>query len=161
MSIGDEIDYSDQSVFKGIETQFAITKDGIPATQNDYSITGGKITFTRSGNYVITMTNEAIIAASNDPVKVIVEIAVGTVDNEKKLQNAAKVKAYPNPTRDQLRITVIDQLRMNGFEIFDLSGQIVMRGKLQGETTTLYMNSLAGGVYYLRIADEVVKFIKQ
>jgi Leucine-rich repeat (LRR) protein len=160
VSIGDEIDYSDQNIFKGIPTQFDITKNGIPATQSDYSIVDGKIVFARFGNYMLTMTNEAIISASYYPAKVIVEIKVGEVGNEQVLQNATKIKAYPNPTSGQL-IIVHRLLKTDSYSIYNVTGQMVMQGKLQEETTAINVHTLSSGIYYLRISDEVVKFIKQ
>jgi hypothetical protein len=161
VSIGSEIDYSDQNIFNGIYTQFTVTqKDDSPASESDYTITNGKITFHRSGNYTITMTNEAIISYDEYPAKVIVEVEVGDVGNEIVTQDDSKIKVYPNPTHNQLRITNY-KLRMKDYSIYSMTGQMVMQGQLQGETTILNVSTLTNGVYFMKINDEVMKFVKQ
>jgi len=75
--IGSTIDYSDQSIFGGKNTQFIITKNNSPAPESDYTLTpDGKITFTSLGNYTVTMTNEAIVSRVSNPAKVIVDVTV-------------------------------------------------------------------------------------
>jgi len=74
--IDNEIDYSNQNIFNGIYTQFAVTKNYHPAPESDYTLTGGKIRFHCSGNYTVTMKNEAIISNESYPARVIVDIEV-------------------------------------------------------------------------------------
>ena len=159
-SIGDEIDYSGQNIFDGINTLFIITKEyGLPATPSDYQISDGKIIFTHSGHYTVSMSNEAIVSDNDYPAIVFVDIEVGNVDNRVVTQDVTTIKAYPNPAHNQIQITNY-KIRNEYFEIFNQSGQMVMRGKLQGETTTLNIGTFERGVYYLRINNEVVKFLK-
>jgi len=40
-------------------------------------------------------------------------------------------------------------------------GQLMMQGKLSDETTTINVESLASGMYFLRIAGKTVKFVKE
>ena len=160
VTTGSEIDYSNQNIIGGIYTEFSITKSGSPASQSDYSLVEGKITFNSNGKYTVTMTNEAIDPNPFDPVQVVVEVEVGNVGNEQVIWDATKMIVYPNPTSDELRITNY-QLYTNDYSIYSVSGQLVKQGKLQGETTTIYVGSLATGVYYLKISGGVVKFVKQ
>ena len=159
VSTGSEKDFSDQNIFKGIRTQFNISlNEDIPAPQSDYSITDGRITFFKTGNYIVTMTNAAIV--SNDyPAMVIAKIEVGNAGNT-VLQDATNIKIYPNPTSGLL---VIDhgQLKNDNYCIYNVTGQMIMQGKLQTGTTTLNVSALTKGVYYLRMFDFDVKFIKQ
>ena len=68
---------------------------------------------------------------------------------------------YPNPTTGELIIDN-EQFTMNSAEyiIFNLTGQMVLHGTLQGETTTINVESLPSGMYYLRVAGKAVKFVK-
>ena len=160
VSLGSEIDFSDQSIFKSKNTQFAVLQDNdVPVPENDYTIIDGKITFHRTGNYTVTMTNEAIFS-SIYPAIVIVEIKVGNVGNQMVMQESAKVKIYPNPTIDQITITNY-ALRIKEYCIYNVTGQMVMQGQLQDGTTTLNVSVLANGVYYLKIFNDVVRFIKK
>ena len=59
---------------------------------------------------------------------------------------------YPNPTSNQLRVTGYELQDANYF-IFSLMGQMVMQGKLQGETTIINVEPLASGMYVLKITD--------
>ena len=74
--IGSTIDYSDQNLFGGKNTQFTVTKYGNSALPSDYTSTDGKITFNKLGNYTVTMTNEAIVSRENYPARAIVDITV-------------------------------------------------------------------------------------
>ena len=76
VNTGSEL-FSEQALFKGIYTNYAINKDGaIPASESDYTITAGKITFNNSGSYTVTMTNSAIVSDPDYPAKVIAKIEV-------------------------------------------------------------------------------------
>ena len=78
-----------------------------------------------------------------------------------EVSEASDLIIHPNPTTGELIINN-EQLSMNNAEyiIFNLTGQMVMQGKLQGETTTINVASLPSGMYYLRIAGKAVKFVK-
>ena len=73
-----------------------------------------------------------------------------------------RVAVYPNPANNQLLITNYE-LRNNAadYSIYNIMGQMLMQGTLQGETTILNVEPLAKGIYYLKIADEAIKFIKE
>jgi len=73
-----------------------------------------------------------------------------------------ELRAYPNPTKNQLQITNCE-LR-NGaaeYSIYSVAGQKVMHGTLQDETTVINIASLAKGMYYLRVAEKTVRFVKE
>lgn len=84
---------------------------------------------------------------------------------EYELQNiksfsTTAINVYPNPTNDQLTITNC-QLGAGNYEIYNLMWQLQKQGKLQGETTNVNIESLANGMYYLKVAGTVVKFVKE
>ena len=137
--IGDEIDYSDQNIFKGIYTQFAVTKNGSLARQNDYTLTNGKITFKNLGNYTVTMTNSAIVSNPSYSTKVIVEIEVvdelGIVETH---CNASLLRVYPNPAKNQL---IVDYGRDGArpvpteeYAIYSVVGQVVLSSETANNT---------------------------
>ena len=70
------------------------------------------------------------------------------------------IKIYPDPTSSQLIIEKVQPVNTN-YEIYNLIGQLQKQGKLQGETTTINIESLANGMYYLKVAGQVAKFIKE
>jgi hypothetical protein len=88
VAIGEEIDFSDQSIFKGVQTQFIVKKGGIltdasfypagttSASPDEYSLIDGKIKFNHAGTYWVFMTNEAITSHIIYPAEVFVQINV-------------------------------------------------------------------------------------
>jgi len=78
--LGVELNFSvPQNLFNGIYTAFTVTKNGAPAPSNDYVVTNGKITFHKTGNYTVTMTNDAITSSYPNPdypAEVVFDISV-------------------------------------------------------------------------------------
>ena len=75
-----------------------------------------------------------------------------------KHTNRSEVKVYPNPTRNQLTIENYE-LGMGDYTIYNIVGQIVMQGSLQ--SNTINVESLVNGMYFLRIGEKTVKFVKE
>jgi len=73
---GGLVDYSEQREFGGEATVFTVEKDGSPAPLHDYTVIDGIIMFYNIGDYIVTMTNPAIISNPGQPARVIVEITV-------------------------------------------------------------------------------------
>jgi len=69
------------------------------------------------------------------------------------------VRVYPNPASSLLTIETEQTTHVN-YGIYSLTGQLQMQGKLQGETTTININSLPKGIYLLKISEHTVKIIK-
>ena len=77
VSLGKELVFSiPQNVFNGIYTEFTVTQNDNPVSENNYTITEGKITFNKTGVYIVKMTNEAIISNPNFPAEVVFEVRV-------------------------------------------------------------------------------------
>jgi uncharacterized protein YjdB len=62
IAVGDSVDFSDQKEFGGIKTVFYVERDGVAAQPEDYQVKDGIITFFKSGYYLVTMSNGAIVA---------------------------------------------------------------------------------------------------
>jgi len=73
----------------------------------------------------------------------------------------AQLIIYPNPTTAQLRITNYQLRDAVDYSIYSITGQKIIQGKLQDETTVVNVETLAKGMYYLRVAEKTVKFIKE
>ena len=70
------------------------------------------------------------------------------------------INVYPNPVQDELFIntkTIGDEI---AYYLYDLSGKILMRGKLLGNDTTIGMQDLPIGVYLLKVNDETFRIVK-
>ena len=88
----------------------------------------------------------------------IKSVTVNTVGINENIANQLQI--FPNPTTDQLWISNYD-FQNEDYRIYSTIGQVLMQGKLQGETTIINVASLANGIYYLRIGNETVKFMKE
>ena len=69
------------------------------------------------------------------------------------------IVVYPNPVVMQLHVKSSVQETAD-YAIFNVMGQPVMQGKLQGEITTINVESLSSGLYFLKIAGKTTKFVK-
>ena len=86
-------------------------------------------------------------------------LSIDEIDGELK---SSHITIYPNPTNAQLRIENYGLLlQTEDYSIFNVMGQIILQGKLQGKTTNINVETLANGMYYLKIAEQTVKFVKQ
>jgi hypothetical protein len=89
---------------------------------------------------------------------------VGIVETDKY----PSLRVYPNPTTGQITIECRDALQCvstGEYTIYNIMGQIVMQGTLPCRdathcVSTVDVESLAKGMYYLKIEGKTVKIIK-
>lgn len=67
---------------------------------------------------------------------------------------------YPNPTQDNLTVNVDPSLLNQPYQIFSITGQLLLSGKLTSETSEIVLNSISEGVYLLQIGNQSKKFVK-
>jgi hypothetical protein len=87
-------------------------------------------------------------------------VATVTVNfiNNLETVTTTSLKVYPNPAASELYIELASPETVD-YAIYNNVGQAVLQGKLQGDST-INVQSLAGGIYYLRIQGKTVKVIK-
>jgi len=68
--------------------------------------------------------------------------------NNAEIQN---LTLYPNPVKDELRITDYELGNDGSYGVFSISGQMLMQGRLSGETTIVNVSSLAQGEYLVKV----------
>jgi len=126
-----------------------------------------------SGYKFVNWTIDGAEVSKNNPysftvtedVEVVANFAegVGIVETD----NYPSVRVYPNPTNGELQITSLllslskYELQDANYHIFNVMGQLMMQGKLSGETTSINVESLASGMYFLRVVGKMVKFVKR
>jgi hypothetical protein len=61
---------------------------------------------------------------------------------------------YPNPTQDYLILKVVnyDNVKLL-YQLFDINGRPLKKQKIDGEVTTIYMEDILPGSYFLRVSD--------
>jgi len=164
IEVGEEIDFSAEKEFGGFATVFTVEKNGLPAPENDYTISGGFITFHTEGKYQVSMANSAITGGGWNfvPANVIAEINVGNVGIGTITKDELRIKVYPNPTTGELRIANYE-LRIDNIEIFDIYGRKVgakfpsnvLEGwQPQADGVVLNISHLNSGIYFMKITTE-------
>jgi len=116
-----------------------------------YTLNG--VEYTTAGTYTQVIQNEA---GCDSTITLNLTLTVGIDD-----LNAVVYEVYPNPTADQF--TIAASQAVNGaFSIQDAQGKIVKEGLMTGVSTTVDINEVARGIYFLRIAEssEAIRIIK-
>jgi len=67
---------------------------------------------------------------------------------------------YPNPTRDYLYIESNLETDLS-FSLFDSMGRKVLEGETKESIQTINLSQFNSGLYYLKLAHQVVKIVKQ
>ncbi len=65
-------------------------------------------------------------------------------------ENASSFMAYPNPTSGTLTL-MVDNARWFDYEVYNLSGQVIMRGSAIGQETRIDLGDCPKGVYFVSI----------
>lgn len=89
-------------------------------------------------------------------IKVTFKLQVG-IDGADRTQ----LKAYPNPTTGQVRITNGD-VRINGARVFDITGRLLMEmNNINHTDVKVDLSPYAAGSYFVEIDGKTVKVMKQ
>jgi len=73
-----------------------------------------------------------------------------------------KLQVYPNPTNGQLRITNYELRESTTIEIYNVMGQKLLSiESLDSTETTIDVQHLANGMYFLKVGSQVVRFLKE
>ena len=70
-----------------------------------------------------------------------------------------KLDIYPNPTTGIINLSYVKELSSSKFEVMDLSGKVVLFGKVNNKLE-LDVSQLTKGIYYLKIDRTTLRFIK-
>ena len=65
-------------------------------------------------------------------------------------ENASSFMAYPNPTSGTLTL-IVDDAQQFDYEVYNISGQVIMRGTAIGKETCIDLGDCPKGVYFVSI----------
>lgn len=82
-----------------------------------------------------------------------------TTNTEEIIAND-KIAVFPNPSQSYIWVNSANSDIIN-FEIVNLLGQTVLDGLLDGSNTQINIENLNPNIYFLKVDQQVVKFIKQ
>ena len=130
------------------------------------SIIGNTLYTTADGTATITATITNGLATDTDYTQDF-NIKVSAAVNVTNIV-MPKMVIYPNPTTGQLRIDASENGEWTTdnmeYSIYSVTGQKIMQGKLLQDSTTINVEYLAKGMYYLKVTGNktvTVKFIKE
>jgi hypothetical protein len=116
-----------------------------------YTLNG--VEYTTAGTYTQVIQNEV---GCDSTITLNLTLTVG-IDE----LNGVAYEVYPNPTADQFTIDA-SQAVYGAYSIQDAQGKVVKEGMMNGLSTSVELNQVARGIYFLRIAErsEAIRIIK-
>lgn len=130
-----------------LQSQENITISGGDATGSGgtaaYSV--GQIVYT-----TITGTDGSVAQGVQQPYEISI---VNGIEQDAGIN--LELKVYPNPTNDFLNLIVEDYNNETlSYQLYDINGQIIKRGKILGIETTIMMEFQVPGNYLLIVFDD-------
>jgi surface protein len=81
---------------------------------------------------------------------------------ETEIFDAISLKLYPNPVLGVLNVKVDSNLINQPYNVLDGLGRIVLNGNLNDVDTTINVDQLSKGIYYIKLSDNnASKFVKE
>jgi len=148
----------------------------IPGGFRDRSIDFSDIRFTAywwsstENNFNVNTANSRYLyynlnTVSNNPFIKVDALSVRLIKNtplSNSTFNSSSIKLYPNPVVSILNVKTDYNLINQPYTIIDGLGRIVLNGKLNDVESTINVEQLSKGIYYLKIAgNSATKFIKE
>ncbi|MEI8204199.1 MAG: exo-alpha-sialidase [Bacteroidota bacterium] len=72
----------------------------------------------------------------------------------------AQFRVFPNPALKELQVTASEQLIGKDVAVFDVSGKMLYHAKLQDKNIKINIQPFENGIYFLKIGNEVKRFVK-
>lgn len=164
-------------VFEAYPQTLEVNLDGVASDPDDpdegiiYSIVSNPnpeaLTATMSDK-ILVMTREMeegaefdlTLRATSDGQYVDFNLHVIIVEVEGVNENTTGFMAYPNPTIGALTLIVTDAQQFE-YEVFDLTGQTIMRGNAVGQETRIDLSDCPKGMYFVSILRNGNRFVQK
>ena len=136
------------------------SQENITISGGDATGSGGTAAY--SVGQIVYTTNTGADGSVSQGVQQPYEISI--VDGIEQADGInLELKVYPNPTNDFLNLIVEDfNNETLSYQLYDINGQIIKRGKILGIETTIMMEFQVPGNYLLIVFDDqmIVKTFK-
>lgn len=109
------------------------------------------------GNMTIDSNSEIWQFVSNYDINGLIECTTASVNDFNSHQG--KYKSYPNPVSSQLTIEM-DIAEEKEYRIYSTVGKLLISGTLNSKTNKIDLSSLPYNVYFLKINNQTMKFVK-
>jgi hypothetical protein len=112
-----------------------------------------EITYTQSGTYTQVLTNAA---GCDSTITLNLTLTVGLDEN-----GLVSFSVQPNPT-DAIFTLKASEALFSNYVIQDAQGKVVSTGTLTGTSTTIDIEQVARGIYFLKVAEtaEAIRIVK-
>jgi hypothetical protein len=113
---------------------------------------------TVAGTFSFTVKATNSVSEDTKELSIVITKAEGIVE----MDNYPSSRVYPNPTTSQLTIEN-GELTMNNVAIFDIMGRTINNYQLSIVNYQLIIDvsHLANGMYYLKVGNKTVRFVKE
>ena len=143
----------------GVQAQESVNTAGGSASGNggsaSYSV--GQVVYQTP-----TGTNGSVAEGVQQPYEISVVSAI-----EEATGITLSVSAYPNPTNDNLLLS-IDELDLSNlsYQLYDISGKVLQNKRITSDQTSIVMGDLMPATYFLKVTQDnkevkTFKIIKQ
>ena len=109
------------------------------------------------GNMTIDTNSEIWQFVSNYDINGLIECTTASVNEFNCHQG--KYKSYPNPVSSQLTVEM-DIAEEKEYRIYSTVGKLLISGTLNSKTNKIDLSSLPNNVYFLKINNQTMKFVK-
>jgi len=107
-----------------------------------------------TGNYSVVVSRSHCVDTS-----ACYNVVISGLNKQKAKKGQFTV--YPNPTDGAFIIETNESSKNTSFEIRDVKGKVILKGKLKDKQTTLDLSDYSSGVYLLRVGDQNVKVVRK
>lgn len=108
--------------------------------------------------YVGHLTFDLSIESNGKVATKEIAVVIESTSAISPVDDSVKVNVYPNPVSDYLNI---EAAVGEPVALFSSTGKCLYRGMITQPTTTMTVNHLATGYYFLRVGQRTVKIIKE
>lgn len=111
-----------------------------------------------TGNYAV------VITSANGCIDTSACFAINTLNTgEIDLQNMISIS--PNPANDLINIKTNSSLMGSTYRIFEITGKVILNGKISSENSQIDISKLSKGIYFLETSinekQHILKIVKQ
>ena len=142
----------DKLTFKIDGSEIGTWSGSIPWTYASFPVGPGTHTYTwtYSKDYYGTSGKDC---AYLDDISFPCGVVNHPVNIDEFVQNTASIQVWPNPTADVLHVQMNDEGQEYLYQLFNLSGQLLRGGRLEGGFADIDVQSCAPGTYILKVEN--------
>lgn len=125
-------------------------------TQEAIVTSGGNATGAGSSSFTIGQTFVVSSTGSNGSVSEGIQksLEIFTLSNQNLEVVKLKAITYPNPTKDKIILSLSEnQFRTLSYDLYDINGKTVKKGKVNSVDTSIQMKQFTTGVYFLKVYE--------